>query len=174
MGAIMGGTKVEIHKVLTDDELKIVENLAKEIWEEYYPEIIGMEQVEYMVKKFQAFKPMKKEIEEEGYCYFLIYVDFVPVGYCSIMNEIESVFLSKIYVLKKYRGTGLSRLLLTQALSRGGHSSPTRIWLRVNKTNEESIKVYKGIGLEIEREDVCDIGNGYVMDDYIMGGMYSW
>ena len=172
----MGGTKVEIHKVLSDDELKIVEGLAKEIWEEYYPGIITIDQIKYMVKNFQSFEPIKKELEEEGYCYFLIYVDFVPAGYCSIKDDDEdhSVFLSKIYVLKKYRGTGLSRLLLTQSLSQTGHASPERIWLRVNKTNVNSIKVYEEIGLKIEREEVSDIGEGYVMDDYIMGGMYSW
>lgn len=38
----------------------------------------------------------------------------------------------------------------------------------MNKYNTASIKVYKNLGFIIADSIVADIGNGFVMDDYIM------
>ena len=43
------------------------------------------------------------------------------------------------------------------------------IWLTVNKRNDDSIAIYKKFGMEIIRSEVTDIGNGYVMDDFVFG-----
>ena len=48
--------------------------------------------------------------------------------------------------------------------SQGLHS----VYLTVNKYNTGSIEVYRHLGFEIADSAVTDIGNGYVMDDYIM------
>jgi ribosomal protein S18 acetylase RimI-like enzyme len=44
----------------------------------------------------------------------------------------------------------------------------TSIWLTVNRYNENTIAVYKKKGFETIRTQVADIGEGYVMDDYVM------
>jgi RimJ/RimL family protein N-acetyltransferase len=43
-----------------------------------------------------------------------------------------------------------------------------KIWLTVNRFNENTIKVYEKKGFIKTRTQVADIGNGFVMDDYIM------
>ena len=42
------------------------------------------------------------------------------------------------------------------------------MYLTVNKYNEHAIDVYKHYGFKIVDSVVTDIGNGFVMDDYIM------
>jgi ribosomal protein S18 acetylase RimI-like enzyme len=42
------------------------------------------------------------------------------------------------------------------------------IWLTCNRNNTESLAVYEHLGFKKVREEVADIGNGFVMDDYIM------
>lgn len=42
-----------------------------------------------------------------------------------------------------------------------------KIYLTVNKTNIKAIRVYERFGFEKTDQVVFDIGNGYVMDDYI-------
>ncbi|BFT72400.1 GNAT family N-acetyltransferase [Paenibacillus sp. P36] len=42
------------------------------------------------------------------------------------------------------------------------------IWLTVNRNNESSIAVYEKKGFRTVREQIVDIGNGFVMDDFIM------
>ena len=41
------------------------------------------------------------------------------------------------------------------------------VWLTVNRNNSHAIEVYKHKGFIITRTQVADIGNGFVMDDYI-------
>jgi ribosomal protein S18 acetylase RimI-like enzyme len=44
-----------------------------------------------------------------------------------------------------------------------------QIVLNVNKRNEKAIKAYTRFGFEIIESKIIDFGNGFVMDDYIMG-----
>ena len=37
-----------------------------------------------------------------------------------------------------------------------------------NKNNTKTLDIYKHLGFEIVREEVTDIGEGYVMDDYVL------
>ena len=41
-------------EVLTEHQIEIVESLAREIWTEHYVAIIGIEQVDYMLDRFQS------------------------------------------------------------------------------------------------------------------------
>ena len=44
----------------------------------------------------------------------------------------------------------------------------TSIYLTVNKQNTVPIKVYQKFGFIIKEAIIIDIGNGFVMDDYII------
>jgi ribosomal protein S18 acetylase RimI-like enzyme len=43
-----------------------------------------------------------------------------------------------------------------------------KIWLTVNRNNSNSIKTYESLGFVKSRTQIADIGEGFVMDDYIM------
>ena len=43
-----------------------------------------------------------------------------------------------------------------------------KIWLTCNRNNTNTLNVYKHWGFKKVREEVADIGNGFVMDDYIL------
>ena len=43
-----------------------------------------------------------------------------------------------------------------------------RLYLQVNKNNTSAIGAYRKHGFEIVESATFDIGNGFVMDDYIM------
>ena len=43
-----------------------------------------------------------------------------------------------------------------------------KIWLTCNRYNVNTLEVYRHWGFETVREEATDIGNGFVMDDYIM------
>jgi ribosomal protein S18 acetylase RimI-like enzyme len=42
------------------------------------------------------------------------------------------------------------------------------LWLQVNKQNHGAIGFYRSAGFEVVREAVFEIGDGFVMDDYVM------
>ena len=43
-----------------------------------------------------------------------------------------------------------------------------KIWLTCNRGNESDLAIYKHFGFIQTREQVSDIGGGFVMDDYIL------
>ena len=76
------------------------------------------------------------------------------------------MFLSKVYVLKEFRRRGIASAFLNQvAADAQGLDS---IYLTVNKQNTGPIEAYRKLGFVTIDAVVTDIGNGYVMDDYIM------
>lgn len=152
------------------DKAKIVElaDTASEIWHEYYPGIITVEQVNYMVDKYQSMAAITKQIADEGYQYFMLYSGDEAAGYLGIKDDKDKLFLSKLYLKKKFRGKGhFSEMLLFIE-----HIAKTKglrgLYLTVNKYNDSSVSVYKKKGFSISKLQVTDIGNGFVMDDYVM------
>lgn len=151
-----------------DALLHELEKLASKIWHEHYEPIIGIKQVAYMLKKFQSLKAMKEQLSE-GYRYFVVFNEnLVMKGYLSIQVREDALFLSKIYVDSAERGAGLGTLLLNKAKSCAKEFGVKHIELTVNKYNGNTIAWYKKQGFEIVKEAVFDIGEGYIMDDYVL------
>lgn len=142
--------------------------LAEPIWQEYFSSLLSQGQIDYMVEKFQSARAMKEQVEEQGYSYFFLCEGEEPVGYMGIKADGEKLFLSKLYLQKAHRGKGYASkafaFLETYCRERGFSA----IWLTVNRHNESTIRIYEKKGFVTIREQVADIGGGYVMDDYVM------
>ena len=80
----------------------------------------------------------------------------------------DALFLSKLYLLQPYRGRALSSRALDFLISVAQQEGCRKIWLTVNRYNDHTIEVYKHWGFTVAREQCADIGNGFVMDDYVM------
>lgn len=158
--------KTQMVEVKTKDQIERTAAIADEIWHEWFPRILSAEQIDYMVEKFQSAEAMTKQITEENYRYFIIRKGDSCIGYTAVKPDGNSLFLSKIYIKKEFRGNGYSKEVFEFLKNICREEGFTSIWLTVNKHNESSIAVYKKIGFELFGEDVTDIGNGYVMDDY--------
>ncbi|MBB3113838.1 ribosomal protein S18 acetylase RimI-like enzyme [Paenibacillus phyllosphaerae] len=156
-------------KVNTAEEIAETAHLAAAIWREYYVTIITMEQIEYMVDRFQSVSAITEQIQQQGYEYYLIRRDNNTVGYLSVRPDEEGkLFLSKFYVAKEHRGHGYASQAMAFLAQLCQDRRLSHLWLTVNRHNESSIAVYEKKGFRVVREQVADIGNGYVMDDYVM------
>ncbi|OIQ30446.1 MAG: GNAT family N-acetyltransferase [Bacteroidetes bacterium MedPE-SWsnd-G2] len=158
---------IEIKLVHQLPELNLVETLAKEIWTEHYTPIIGRAQVAYMLNKFQSVETMSNQIDE-GYQYYAILHDDKMKGYFSIQKREHKLFLSKLYVLKSQRGLGLGKAAIQYITKQAPQLDCDCIALTVNRFNKKSIKAYEKMGFTNIGEVVMDIGEGYIMDDYIL------
>jgi len=145
----------------------LIEHLATTIWHEHYTSIIGQDQVEYMIRKFQTATAIKAQVKQR-YCYYSIYYNNLAAGYLSIKKEGLALFLSKIYIQKEYRGKGLGKTAMAFIEQQAIKRNCTKITLTVNIHNSKSIKAYKNMGFVNTGSIVQDIGNGFVMDDYTM------
>lgn len=154
--------------VQSADEIERIVALAHATWTQHYTSIIGPEQVDYMLAKFQSAAAIQEQLEV-GYRYRLLADDQRDLAYMALVPEDSAVMISKIYVHAEARGWGLGKQLLAIAQEEALALNASRLWLTVNKSNHQSIEWYTHQGFTVEKEQVADIGQGYVMDDYIMG-----
>ena len=155
-------------KVLSLEEIKEVSKIGEKIWREHYTPIIGKDQVEYMLEKFQSVEAISNQIKNEGYEYYLLEYENKNAGYIGIKVGKEDLFLSKLYVTKDFRKKGLASEAINFLKDICKEKNLHKLWLTVNKYNTESINAYKRLGFNKIDEQVSDIGNGFVMDDYIL------
>lgn len=157
--------------------------LAAEIWGEYWPARIGQAQTDYMVEKFQSLAAIRRDMSEHAYEYWFLCVPadqstsayraeggLAIVGFTGghVEPETDRFFISKIYLLAPERGKHYASRVVefyTQlCLDRGLRA----MYLTVNKHNEMGIRAYVAKGFETIDSVVTDIGQGFVMDDFIM------
>ncbi len=159
---------VNILLAKSDAEIHDIAVLAEEIWHQHFIPIIGEAQVDYMVDKFQSYPALKAQIEQDDYEYYQIISSHTLAGYIGIHPEEDALFLSKLYIKKDCRGQHLAtesfHFLIQLCKERG----LKKIWLTCNKHNDNTLAIYDHLGFIITDEQVADIGNGFVMDDYIL------
>ena len=153
---------------VTLDKIKELAELSSEIWHEYWPCILSDEQIDYMVDKFQSEHAMLEQIKKENYTYYFIVKDGNKCGYFGISRKKDYLFLSKLYIKKEYRHQGIGRLAFERIKEIADNFGYAKIRLTVNKNNKHTIDAYLKYRFAIIAHDVTDIGNGFVMDDYIM------
>ncbi|WP_072524775.1 GNAT family N-acetyltransferase [Clostridium sp. Marseille-P3244] len=161
-------TVLMIKKADTDEQIRQIADLARIIWNEHFTPIIGKDQVDYMVEKFQSYPALKKQLDD-GYEYYQIFDSGEFCGYTGIHpGEDGRLFLSKLYIRKDHRGRHLATRVfdfLTDLCRERGYSA---VWLTCNKHNNNSLGIYRHLGFQTIDTQEADIGGGFIMDDYIM------
>ena len=152
---------------IKNSEIPTVQKLAREIWDEHYIKILSQEQIDYMLDKFYSSEKIASEIEE-GIIWEMLWNEKNPIGYLVCKLESDKLYISKIYLKAETRGKGLGKFLLNRAKKLAKHNQKKSIYLNVNKYNSDSIAFYERNGFVKIDEGVFDIGNGFVMDDFIM------
>ena len=166
---------IRYRKAETDADIRAIADLASVIWHEHFTPIIGIEQVEYMLKKFQSYEAISDAVKNGGYTYYMAEdggsaagngsAAGVLAGYLGAHPEADNVFLSKIYVEKSHRRMGIASAMLDMV--KHDFADKDYMWLTVNRNNDIAVATYNALGFDLWREQVSDIGNGFVMDDYV-------
>lgn len=151
------------------EQLNVVIDLTKKIWPVAYGEILSKAQLDFMINKFYN-KTALRELIQKGHVFYLAqddndnYVGFVSY---EINSEPNKTKIHKIYVLPETQGTGLGRQFFELVKEKAIENHQNAIFLNVNKYNN-AIHFYTKLGFTKVKDEVIDIGNGYVMDDYVM------
>ena len=148
----------EIVEVLSAEGVDTLAALARDIWNEYFPFLL--------LGKFLSRDALLNQMNEGYEFYFLVDEDGLA-GFTAIHPEKERLFLSKIYLKSDKRDKGYSNAMFDFVEKRAKELGLNKIYLTVNKNNEKPIAIYKHKGYNITDAVVTDIGNGFVMDDYI-------
>lgn len=162
--------------------------MAGAIWREYWPDLIGADQTEYMIERFQSLEAIQIDMAQNDYEYWFLVENeakdayaqadasdkdqraFRIVGFTGGHNEPETnrFFISKIYLYASERGRGYARRVVEFYEALCFVRGLDALYLTVNKHNDLGVRAYKGTGFEVIDAVETDIGCGFIMDDYIM------
>lgn len=153
----------------TDQYFTHVRAIAEEVWPIAYGSILSHQQLEYMMVMMYSVSALQEQAEK-GHHFILAVEDEIPVGFASYefnYNQTSKTKIHKIYILSNQQGKGTGRILIDYITESAQKNNQEALILNVNKHNLAQ-HFYKKIGFEIALEEVIDIGNGYVMDDFVM------
>lgn len=152
----------------TEADIPLLRDLAQRIWRECYPGIITAEQIEFMLGWMYSEDEIRRQLAAK-IPWEIAEQDGIAMGYLSYQLEPDGrVKISKLYVLPARQRRGLGQQLLAHICGQARKLGASEVWLQVNKRNERAIGAYLKAGFRIEKEAVFEIGNGFVMDDYLL------
>lgn len=156
-------------KKAKEPEIEKIRDLAKKSWNSAYAKILSQEQIDYMLGEMYSFNEILSQIQNPNYHYFIIEFNENSAGFIGFENHYEpsTTKLHRLYLLEDFKGKGLGKSALQFLKEKSFESDDTRIILNVNKDNPAK-KMYESQGFTVYKEEVFDIGNGFVMDDYLL------
>ena len=155
---------------VTAADFGTVAALADTIWRAHYPAMISMAQIDFMLAGRYTAERLSRYLDADDCWLELLMVRGVAVGYCSyaLTETPQEMKLQELYLLPDYRGRSLGSFMLRHVEAQARTRGCTALLLTVNKGNTDAIAVYRHAGFSVREEAVFDIGNGFVMDDYVM------
>ena len=169
----MNGTRPDRDEIVraTEADLPAISELAgASSGARVIPASSRPEQIDYMLARMYSLDVLRDEIRSQGIRYDQLLVDGKPVGFASYgpTSEPGVMKLHKLYLLPELHGRGLGSRLLQHVEREVRAGGGRRLILSVNKRNAKAIAAYQRNGFVIADSVVTDIGNGFVMDDYLM------
>ncbi|MBN8218938.1 MAG: GNAT family N-acetyltransferase [Spirochaetes bacterium] len=142
--------------------------LARLIWDEAYAGILERGQIDYMLKRMYSPERIAEELRE-GIAWCLIFLGGTSCGFLSYGPGGEGrAKIHKLYLAAPARGRGVASMAIARVEVWAREEGRDLLTLNVNRENHRAIRAYGKNGFRVERSEIFDIGDGYVMDDHIM------
>lgn len=156
-----------IHLTIAEEkDLTTISKLAKIIWNDHYVPFIGQQQVDYMLAKIYNHESLVEQLNHKKHVFYLIQTNNQSVGFISVSSENNAdYFLHKFYIDQRKANAGIGTKALNFLIET---IEPKSLTLTVNRQNFKSINFYFKNNFKIDRVEDFDIGDGYVMNDFVM------
>jgi len=156
-------------EMATISDIPVLQDLAYRIWHAHYPGIITAEQIDYMLAEGYSTDRIASEITEQGITWLKIIDNKEIIGFAAFgPYDEQTVKLHKLYLDVACHGRGIGSAALAEVERRAKACGAATILLNVNKYNHKAIASYQRNGYQVAESVVNAIGNGFVMDDYVM------
>ena len=153
-------------KLAEEKDLTTITKLAQIVWNDHYVSIIGQQQVDYMLNKMYNHESLLEQLNHQKHQFFLIEKDNDILGFISVSSENgNDYFLNKYYIHQQKSNSGIGTDALNLLIEK---INPKSLTLTVNRQNYKSINFYFKNQFKIDRVEDFDIGDGYVMNDFVM------
>lgn len=154
---------------VTAADIEAVVALARRTWQRTYPGIISQEQIDFMLEERYHPQRLLEELTMPQMWWDQARLDGRLAGFSScLITPTDDMKLDKLYVDPDRQRMGIGAQLLDRVVDHALAAGCETLILAVNKRNDSAIAAYRKHGFAV-RESVCvAIGDGFVMDDFIM------
>lgn len=161
-------TKMQIEKAGID-EIWIIQSLADRVWAATYKHIITEQQIAYMMDMMYSTASLRRQMTEDHHCFLLVKDDDEYVGFVSyeLNYKDRQTKIHKIYILPRMQGKHVGSLLIAEVERVASVNNNDVLTLNVNRDNK-AVDFYEARGFEKTTTENIDIGNGFLMEDYVM------
>jgi GNAT superfamily N-acetyltransferase len=157
---------MKIRKAILSD-IPVIKEIAEKAWRPTYDHILTEQQTLYMLDLMYNSLTLENQIKG-NIEFFMVDLAHETVGYFAVetINE-QIVKLHKLYLDPTQKQKGFGRKIIQFIKDWTLKNQRNNIILNVNKNNS-AVQFYQKVGFTIMEEMILDIGEGYVMDDYVM------
>jgi ribosomal protein S18 acetylase RimI-like enzyme len=151
-------------------DLKLIRQLAYDIWPFAYGDILSGPQLEYMLDKIYSLASLENQFSVLHHQFIIVRENQAPIAFASFSSHEDNrlIFhLNKIYVQPNQQGKNVGKQILDYVINATKNAGATSLQLNVNRNNK-AIDFYKKQGFQIIRKEDIDIGEGFFMNDYVM------
>jgi GNAT superfamily N-acetyltransferase len=151
----------------SEKDIPLIQELTNIIWPQTYEEILSQDQISYMLGMMYSTESLADQMKK-GIDFILIKDHETYVAFAAYEQINLSVYkLHKIYALPNQQGKGIGKFIINYIIDEIKPKGATALQLDVNRQNKAR-GFYEKLGFKIIAEKDTDIGNGYLMTDYVM------
>ena len=151
------------------NDISIIQDIAYKTWPETYGKILSEQQLKYMLDKFYSEEYLKQNFIN-NHLFFIIEENNCPLGFLGIEHNYNNELatkIHKIYILPNNQGKGIGHFSINFVANLAKEKFFGKVILNVNKFNK-ALNFYQKMGFQIIEVVNIEIGNGYLMEDFVM------
>jgi GNAT superfamily N-acetyltransferase len=153
----------------TELDIDSIRDIAIKTWNVAYKDILSKEQRSYMLEMMYSESALKEQMSN-GHIFYIAEYEGNSAGFISCETEYgteNALKIHKYYVLPTFQEKGIGSALLEEAEQLALSTKSAILTLNVNRFNK-AVEHYISRGFSIAYSEDIDIGNGYLMDDFVM------
>ena len=156
---------------LAEGDIDALIELAGIIWRHHYPDLVSMEQIDYMLAERYTPAMVRAQMQRDGTWWDKALVGGRMIGFARYGlsgGEQHVMKLNQIYVHQDCQRRGHGGRMLAHVEDAARRHGCSAVRLNVNRHNVKAIAAYRKHGYAVAATVVADIGGGFAMDDYVM------
>lgn len=154
----------------TTKDYPTIQRIAHLTWPETFREILSPQQITYMLDWMYSLSSLQEQVEVKGHRFLIAQDEDEFVGFLSYQSEYNGdakTKIHKIYILPSTQGKGVGKELINHTSKIAQQHANSSLILNVNRYNK-ALDFYKRMGFDIVGQEDIDIGNSFLMEDFIL------
>ena len=160
---------IQIRQATTQD-ISLIHQLAKEVFFPTYEPLQPKDKVAYLFNLMYNEASLTEQMLKKNQTFLLVEDETGYLGYASYEFNYKGqnkAKIHKIYVMPSAQGKGVGRVMINWIANVTKQNKMDSLLLDVYRHNP-AIQFYERLGFQKVAEQVTEVGNGFVMDDFVM------